>query len=576
MDGMSLPRNDELATMLELLADLLELDGADAFRLTAYRRAATRVRESAVPVAQLAIEGKATRLSGIGGTIEKKIVEYSETGDLQALAKLRDRIPPGLVEVMHVPGLGPKTARRLWQELGVSSADELRAAAEAHRLRELPGLGAKTEERVLQALTEVPANGGGGSSRALLGRALPFVSSVVAELAANPLVDRVSEAGSVRRCTETVRDLDVIATATDGERADRILHDASLGRRRGRTRRDEGHCRLTRRAALRSPRRSSGVLRQPAAALHRVEGSQRRACVRTRSGAGCRCPSTASRTSRPATSHAWQTEEELYAYLGYTWIPPELRENSGELDAARAGELPALVERADVLGDLHIAHGLVGRQGDARGDRGRRPGARPSLHRHLRPRTRLRDGRLERQAEQIAALSRELEDIRVLSGVEVDIRVDGSLDLDDDMLADRDWVVASIHFGFPRPARDDHAADPRRHREPARRLHRPSRPVARSTGAAPTTSTSSRSSSARGRDGNSLEINGQPDRLDLRDTHARLAAEAGVHIVVSSDAHSVGGLDYLDLAVSQARRAWLTAAQVVNTRPWAELTRMRA
>ena len=162
--GRTLPRNDDLAAVFELLADLLELDGADAFRLQAYRRAATRIRESAVPVAQLALEGKATGLSGIGGTIQGKIVEYSDTGDLTALAKLRDHIPPGLVEVMHVPGLGPKTARRLWQELGVTSADELRQAAEAHRLRELPGLGAKTEEKVLEALADVKASADGKHS----------------------------------------------------------------------------------------------------------------------------------------------------------------------------------------------------------------------------------------------------------------------------------------------------------------------------------------------------------------------------------------------------------------------------
>ncbi|MGH2997164.1 MAG: helix-hairpin-helix domain-containing protein, partial [Gaiellaceae bacterium] len=143
-----LPTKTELAERFELLADLLELDGTDAFRLAAYRRAAARIRESAVPVAQLALDGKATRLSGIGGTIEAKIVELAETGDLQALAKLRDKLPAGLVEVMHLRGLGPKTARKLWEELGVDSLDGLRAAAEQERLRELPGLGPKSEEKV--------------------------------------------------------------------------------------------------------------------------------------------------------------------------------------------------------------------------------------------------------------------------------------------------------------------------------------------------------------------------------------------------------------------------------------------
>src|ERR671923_1220876 len=208
----TLPRNAELADLFELLADLLELDGADAFRLAAYRRAASRIREAAVPVAQLALEGKATRLSGIGSTIENKIVEYVETGDLAALAKLRDRLPTGLVEVMHVPGLGPKTARKLWSELGITSAAELRAAAEQGKLRDLPGLGPKTEEKVLAALAK-PAKT--RERKTLLGRVLPAVERAVDELRAHPSAVEVFEAGGVRRRRETVRDLDIIATATD-------------------------------------------------------------------------------------------------------------------------------------------------------------------------------------------------------------------------------------------------------------------------------------------------------------------------------------------------------------------------
>ncbi len=361
-------------------------------------------------MAQLAIEGKATRLSGIGGTIEKKIVEYSETGDLQALAKLRDRIPPGLVEVMHVPGLGPKTARRLWQELGVSSADELRAAAEAHRLRELPGLGAKTEERVLQALAEVPANGGGGSCRALLGRALPFVSSVVAELAANPLVDRVSEAGSVRRRTETVRDLDVIATATDGEALIEFFTTlpwvADVVARGGTKATVVSHDGL--RFDLRVvPPECYGNLLQHFTGSKDHNVALREDAVRR----GLSVSEYGVENVETGDVARMATEEELYAYLGYAWIPPELRENTGELDAARSGELPALVERADVLGDLHMhtdwsdGKATLEEIVAAARARGRRYFA---ICDHAR---RLRDGRLERQAEQIAALSRELEDI---------------------------------------------------------------------------------------------------------------------------------------------------------------------
>jgi DNA polymerase (family X) len=193
-----MPSNTELAERFELLADMLELDGADAFRLAAYRRAAARMRESAVPVAQLALDHKATRLSGIGSTIEAKIVEYVETGDLAALAKLRAKLPAGLVEVMHVPGLGPKTARKLYTELDVKSLDDLRAAAEQERLRGLPGLGAKTEEKVLKALDAPPASNP-ATGRILLGRVLGSVRRAVRELEESGLAEQVSEAGSVRR-----------------------------------------------------------------------------------------------------------------------------------------------------------------------------------------------------------------------------------------------------------------------------------------------------------------------------------------------------------------------------------------
>ena len=207
-----LPSNAQLADQFELLADMLELDGADAFRLTAYRRAATRIRESAVPVAQLALDGKATGLSGIGTTIQNKIIEFSETGDLSAIAKLRDKLPAGLVEVMHVPGLGPKTARKLHSELGVQSAADLRSAAENGLLAGLPGLGPKTEEKILKALSNPKAK---VERKTLLGRVLPAVERAVEELREHPSAERVSEAGSVRRRCETVRDLDIIATASD-------------------------------------------------------------------------------------------------------------------------------------------------------------------------------------------------------------------------------------------------------------------------------------------------------------------------------------------------------------------------
>jgi DNA polymerase (family X) len=570
--GRALPRNDELADSFELLADMLELDGADAFRLQAYRRAATRIRETAVPAAQLALEGKATQLSGIGSTIEAKIVELAQTGDLQALAKLRGRIPPGLVEVMHVPGLGPKTARKLWQELGVESLDDLRAAAEAHRLQALPGLGAKSEEKVLAALATRDGEKI-GTGRVLLGRILPFVRGVVDELAEHPAAVRVSEAGSARRRAETVKDLDVIATATDAT----ALIDHFVSRpwvaeivAQGGTKAtvvSQDGVRFDLRVV---PPDCYGNLLQhfTGSKAHNValrEDAVRRGLSVSEYG-----------VERTETGEVvrMETEEDLYAFLGYEWIPPELRENSGELEAARAGTLPALVQRCDILGDLHThtdwSDGKASLEAmvTAAQARGYRYYA---ICDHAR---RLRDGRLERQDEAIAELGQRLEGIQILRGVEVDIRADGSLDLSDDDLAGRDWVVASIHAGF----RDSSE------RLTGRILAAIEHPLVRCIGHPTGRRINKRAPyeldfeavvARAAETGTFLEINGQPDRLDLRDTQARMAAESGVGIILSSDAHSVGGLDYLDLAVSQARRAWLEPSQVVNARPWDGIKSMR-
>src|ERR671919_969698 len=443
----TLPKNAELADLLELLADLLELDGADAFRLAAYRKAATRIREAAVPVAELAIEGKATKLSGIGTTIENKIVEYTETGDLAALAKIRDRLPTGLVEVMHVPGLGPKTARKLWTELGVTSADDLRVAAEQGRLSELPGLGKKTEEKVLAALAKPKAK---VERRALLGQVLPAVERAVAELREHPAAERVSEAGSVRRRCETVHDLDIIATATDPAALTEhftLLPWVAEVLARGSTKTTVvSHDGL--RFDLRVvPPESYGNLLQHFTGSKAHNVALREDAVRR----GFSVSEYGVKNVESGNTFTATGEEELYAHLGLAWIPPELRENRGELEAARDGGLPRVVELSDLRGDLHMhtdwSDGRATLEemvlaAQARGH------SYVAICDHAR---RLRDGRLERQAEEIAALDETLSRMRVLSGIEVDIRADGSLDMGDDALAERDWVMASIHAGFDQP-----------------------------------------------------------------------------------------------------------------------------
>ncbi|MGH3019893.1 MAG: DNA polymerase/3'-5' exonuclease PolX [Gaiellaceae bacterium] len=567
----TLPKNAELAESFELLADLLELDGADAFRLAAYRRAAARIRESAVPVAQLALDGKATKLSGIGGTIEAKIVELSETGDLQALAKLRDKLPAGLVEVMHVPGLGPKTARKLWEELGVDSLDGLRAAAEQERLRELPGLGAKSEEKVLKELSK-PKRRSAATGRTLLGRVLGAVRRAVEEIEESGLADRVSEAGSVRRRRETVRDLDLIATAADppaltaffAERpwvAEVVAHGPTKS-----TVVSHDGLRFDLRVV---PPESYGSLLQHFTGSKHHNVALREEAVRR----GLSVSEYGVQDTESGETFQAADEEALYDHLGYAWIPPELRENGGELAAARNGELPRLVELADVQGDLHMhtdwsdGRGTLEEMAEAALERGRKYVA---ICDHAR---RLRNGRLERQTEEIAALTKRLSGLRILAGIEVDIRADGSLDMPDEVLAARDWVMASIHSGFDGPRE-------RLTERLVAAMENPhvdciGHPTGRKINRRPPYDLDFERVLEKAVDtGTFLEINAQPDRLDLADSHARAAAEAGVRIVISTDAHRIHELDNLELGVAQARRGWVTREQVVNARSWAQVRKL--
>ena len=565
----ALPSNAELADQFELLADLLELDGADAFRLTAYRRAATRIRESAVPVAQLALDHKATKLSGIGTTIENKIVEYTETGDLSAIAKLRDRLPTGLVEVMHVPGLGPKTARKLHTELGVQSAADLRSAAEKGLLAELPGLGKKTEEKILAALSKPKAK---VERKTLLGRVLPAVERAVEELREHPAAERVSEAGSVRRRCETVRDLDIIATASDP--AALTTHFAGLPWVAEVVARGSTKATVVSHDGLRFdlrvvPPESYGNL------LQHFTGSKAHNVALREEAVGRKLSVSEYGVTNSETGEVFtaNSEEELYAFLGYEWIPPELRENRGELAAARNGSLPPLVELDDMAGDLHAhtdwsdGRGTLEEMVETARELGRRYLA---ICDHAR---RLRDGRLERQAEDIAAVNESVSGIRVLSGVEVDIRADGSVDLADEQLAERDWVMASIHSGFDKPREEltkrlvaamEHPHVDCIGHPTGRKINR------RDAYEVDFEALLDKAVET----GTFLEINSQPDRLDLIDTHARAAAEAGVKIVVSTDAHRTHELGYLGLGVAQARRAWLTPDQIVNARPWRDVQKL--
>jgi DNA polymerase (family X) len=563
----TLPRNAEIADQFDLLADLLELDGSSTYQVLAYRRAATTIRESARPVAELAAEGRAKDLPGIGTTIEAKIVQVAETGEIEALTKQRKLVPDEVVSFMGLPGLGPKTARRIWLELGITTLNELRDAAESQRLRTLRGLGAKTEERVLEALSKRKLK---EPVRPLLGRGLPAVLGVVAALREHPATDLVSEAGSVRRRKETFRDLDIIATASDPKalidhftQLEWVAEVAAKGTTKATVVAHDG-LRFDLRVV---PPDSYGNL------LQHFTGSKDHNVALREHAVKQGFSVSEYGVQNVETGGLFQTrdEAELYEHLGYQFIPPELRENRGELDAARRGELPELVELSDLRGDLHShttwssdGHNSVEEMALAAMDRGYRYLA-ITDHSHY-----LRDGRFEAQQKEIEALNARLKPFRILRGIEANIRADGSVDVSAETLAACDWVMASLHSAFDRnPTERVLAAMENEHVDcighlTGRKLNR----------RGPADVDVDRVIEKALETGTFLEINSQPDRLDLRDVHARAAADAGLLVAVSTDAHEVPALDWAAIGVAQARRGWLTKDQVLNTRSWRDIQRL--
>ncbi|HXQ85399.1 MAG: DNA polymerase/3'-5' exonuclease PolX [Gaiella sp.] len=565
-----LPRNQDVADALDELADVSEILGEQGFRVLAYRRAATRIRETGASVAELAQQGTAKELPGIGATIESKIVEMTETGSMSALEKRRAEVPSEVRQFLRLPGLGPKTAARIWRELGVTTLEELRVAAEQQRVRTLQGLGAKSEERILEALAK--GFGPEPERRGLLGLGLPVVRQVVEELRAHPAAVQVSGAGSVRRGRETFRDLDVIATATDP--AALIGHFVTLPWVLDVAARGDTKATVVTKQGLRIdlrvvPPEDFGSLLQhfTGSKDHNVglrEEAQRRGLSISEYGV------TVVETGEV---HRFADEDDLYRFLGYEPIPPELRESSGELQAARNGSLPALVEVGDLVGELHC-HSDWSSDGKASIEEMART-AKSNGYRFLALTDHshyLREGRMEAQWREIDEVNARVKPFKVLRGVEANIRADGAIDVDDELLAELDWVVASLHHAFDKsPTERILAAIDHPHVDCIG--HLTGRKLNRRAGAdVDIEQVVTRAVETK----TALEINSQPDRLDMRDVHARLAGEAGVRIPVTTDAHSTGALGYRELGVAQARRAWLTKEHVLNTRPWREIAKLRS
>jgi DNA polymerase (family X) len=570
------PSNADIAALFDELGDLYELDGAVVHRVVAYRNAAKSVREAPRSVAAMTRDGKVTQLPGIGRTLEEKIVALLDTGSIPAVEKLRAKFPSGLIDLTRLPGLGPKRARKLYDELGIDSLEALRAAAEGHRLRDVRGFGEKFEEAVLASL----AAGAGDAprERVLLSKALNIGDGIVEALRTHPASDRVELAGSARRLVDSVKDLDIIATASDPPALlaafaalDVIESASSPGENAARARTHNG---LAVDLRVVEPDQFGNLLQHfTGSKQHNM--ALREAAVRR----GLHVSEYGVLDDAKGETHRCTTEEEVYELLGLPWIPPELRENRGEL-ALRNGQVPRLIEQGDLMGDLHmhttLSDGLNSAEEMAL--RARDMGleyivitdhsATHGFGNHVAP------DALRAQIEEIRALDDRLDGICVLIGTETNIDTRGRPDYDDDLLEQLDWVIASVHTSF------SIGSDAMTERMIAAVEHPLVDAIGHPTGRkiqsrAPYAIDIERVIDAAASAGTVLEINSAPDRRDLDDVNARAARAAGVRITINSDAHGADRLAHTRWGVATARRAWLTKDDVANTLPWEEFAALR-
>jgi DNA polymerase (family 10) len=562
--------NSAIADALDELGDLYELDGAVIHRVLAYHRAAKTIRDAPVSVAALDRAGTLTTLPGIGATLAAKIHDLLEGGEIPAATKLRQRYPAGLLAITALPGLGAKRARRLFDELGVDSPAALRAAADAQRIRSLRGFGAKGEAAILAAL----AAGGAERPRrrVVLDRALGVAELIVAALREVEPQSQIEIAGSARRRTDSVKDLDIVvdnATLLDalgGLELIETASKASASAARGRT-----HTGMMVELRAVTPDQFGNLLQ------HLTGSNAHNAALRERAlRAGVHLSEYGVLDDATGVTHHCASEAEVYALAGLAYIPPELREDRGELEAAAAGTLPKLIELSDLRGDLHAhttasdGHASIEEMAHAARAQGldylaiTDHSATHGFGDDVSP------DQLRRQIELVHEADARIEGIRLLAGSEVNILPDGSPDYEDSLLAELDWVIASVHtsFGLGREEMTERMCRATKHPlidalgHPTGRLIERRPPYELDIDALIAACAAS---------GTMLEINSNPDRRDLNEIHARAAAAAGVGILVNSDAHSTERLLGLRYGIWTARRAWLTAADVANTLPWIEL-----
>jgi DNA polymerase (family 10) len=564
-------KNLELSRIFEQITRILKIKGENPFKIRAYEKVALVLENLPIDIETIYRQGGLNNIPGVGEGIAKKIEEFLTTGKLEYYEKLKETIPSGVIELLNISEVGPKTAKLLYEELGVDNIEKLEKAVRQHRIKDLPGMGEKSEDNILRGIELYKRR----KERVLLGTALPLAEKIVESLSRLDETDKISFAGSLRRKKETIGDIDILVTSQKSEKIMKTF--TSLPQ--------------VREVLAEGPTKSSVITKDDihvdvrvvepisfGAALQYFTGSKahniklRELAVKR----GLKINEYGVFDVKTDRRIAGESEQEIYRILDLSFITPELREDRGEIEAAQENRLPQLIEYSQIRGDLHLhtkwsdgAH-TIRQMAEAAKKKGYKYIAITDHSQSLKFAGGLTEERLREQIEEIQKLNQELGNFTVFTGIEVDIKSDGSLDFSDEILSKLDVVIAAIHSGFKQESKiiTKRIIEAMQNRFVNIIAH----PTGRLIGFRESYQVDiNEMIKVAAETGTILEINAHPERLDLNDVYCRMAKEKGVQLAIETDAHSIDGLEFMNLGVDVARRGWLEEKDIVNTLPLNEL-----
>lgn len=566
-------KNLELSRIFEQIAKILKIKGENPFKIRAYEKITSVLENLPIDIETIYHQGGLSNIPGVGTGITKKIEEFLTTGKLEYYEKMKETIPSGVIELLDISEVGPKTARLLYEELGVDNIGKLEKAVKGHRIKGLPGMGEKSEDNILRGIELFKRR----KERVLLGTALPLAEEIVGSLRQLKETSKISFAGSLRRKKETIGDIDILVTSQKPEKIMKTF--TSLPQ--------------VREILAEGPTKSSVITKDDihvdvrvvepisfGAALQYFTGSKAHN-IKLRELAVKRSLKINEygvfdvKTDRRV---AGEREEEIYQILNLPFIPPELREDRGEIEAAQENKLPELIKFSQIRGDLHLhtkwsdGANTIKQMAEAAKKRGYKYIAITEHSQSLKFAGGLTEERLKEQIEEIQKLNQEFDGFTILTGIEVDIKSDGSLDYPDEILSRLDVVIAAIHSGFKQESKiiTERLVGAMQNRFVSIIAH----PTGRLIGYRESYQVDiNKMMNIAAETGTILEINAYPERLDLNDVYCRMAKEKGIQLAIETDAHSIDGLEFMNLGVDVARRGWLEEKDIINTLPLDKLVK---